>query len=125
MPASTGIDRFTRLPISDLDHVRQSFRVIITTHLGERVMRRTFGSTIPDLLGRNLVLPTLTIFSQMLTLAVYLWEPRLRITRVLFPAPPNTPSTLRLGGLNMAVLAEYRPYALAGDTTTGVQQIYL
>ena len=123
--ASTGIDRATGLPLSDLDHVRQSFRVIFTTRIGERVMRRTFGSAVPEILGRNLVPSTLSLFFQAIWIAVTLWEPRLRILQVLYPAPPNTPAFLRLGGVALAVLAEYRPYALAGDVTTGVVQIYI
>ena len=125
MPISTGIDRETGAPLSDLDHVRQSFRVIFGTHFGTRLMRRTFGSGVPGLFGRNLVPATLAVFYQAVSLAVYLWEPRLRILQMSYPAPPNTPTLMRLGGIAVAILAEYRPYALAGDTTTGVQQIYL
>ncbi len=125
MPISTGIDRETGLPLSDLAHVRQSFRAIVSTHFGTRVMRRTFGSGVPGLFGRNLVPATLAVFYQAVSLAVYLWEPRLRILQMLYPAPPNTPTMMRLDGIAVAILAEYRPYALTGDTTTGVQQIYL
>lgn len=125
MPTSTGIDRDTGLPLSDLDHVRQSFQVIVTTRIGTRVMRRTFGALVPDLLGRNLVPATLSLFFSTIWLAVYLWEPRLDIVQVLYPAPQNTPAALRLGHIGIAVLADYRPYALAGDITTGVQRIYL
>ncbi len=125
MPVTTGISRETGLPLSDLDHVRQSARVIFTTALAQRVLRRTFGSAVPDVLGQNLVTPTLTRFWVAVILAIELWEPRLRVVRVLYPAPPNTPSTMRVGGLELAVLADYRPYALQGDTTTGVQRVFL
>lgn len=125
MATSTGIDRETGLPLSDLDHVRQAFRTIFTTRIGSRVMRRTFGALVPDILGRNLAPSTLALFFHAIWIAVDLWEPRLRIVQVLYPAPANTPSRLRLGGLDLAILADYRPYALAGDVTTGVQRIYL
>ena len=123
--ASTGIDRDTGLPLSDLDHVRQSFRVIFTTRIGERVMRRTFGSAVPEVLGRNLAASTLSLFFQAIWIAVTLWEPRLQVVQVLYPAPPNTPALMRLGGITLAILADYRPYALSGDITTGVQRIYI
>ncbi len=125
MPTSTGIDRATGLPLSDLDHVRQAFRTILTTRLGSRVMRRTFGAAVPGLLGRQLVPATLAVFTQAISLAVYLWEPRLAIVQVLYPAPPNSTPFLRAGRIAMAILADYRPYALSGDTTTGVRRIYL
>ncbi len=125
MPISTGIDRTTGLPLSDLDHVRQAFVTIFTTRPGSRVMRRTFGALVAALLGRPLVPSTLAVFVQAISLAVYLWEPRLRILQVLCPVPPNGVRSLRFGQLTMAILAEYRPYALDGDTTTGVRQIWL
>lgn len=122
---STGIDRDTGLPLSGLDHVRQSLQVIFTTAIGQRVIRRTFGSAVPDVLGRNLVTPTLTRFWLAVTMAVDLWEPRLRVVQVLYPVPPNAPTALRVGGLAVAVLADYRPHALEGDTVTDVQRLYL
>ena len=125
MPASTGIDRITGLPLSDLDHVRQCFLTLMVTRLGSRVMRRTVGAAVPGLLGRQLVPQTLSLFTQAIAVAVYLWEPRLAIVQVLYPAPPNVPATLRAGGINMTIVADYRPYGLQGDFTTGVQRITL
>jgi uncharacterized protein len=122
---STGLDRTTGKPLSGLAHVRQCFVVIFTTRIGERVMRRSFGSNVPAILGRNLVPSTLTLFFAAIILAVDLWEPRLRIVQVLYPAPPNAPSTLRVGNLTLAIIADYRPNALQGDVTTDVQRIYL
>lgn len=125
MPTSNGIDRDTGLPLSDLAHVRQAFQTIVTTIPGSRVMRRAFGALVVGLLGRPLVPMTLAVFNQAIRMAVDLWEPRLAIVQVFYPAPPNTRTTLRFGGIAMAIAADYRPYALQGDTTTGVQRIWL
>lgn len=125
MPASTGINRDTGEVLTDLDHARQSLVVIFATHIGTRVMRRIFGSAVPALLGRNLTPAILDIFVQAISLAIYLWEPRFANIEALYPAPPNAPSTMRLGGITMAILADYRPYALDGDFTTDVQRVFL
>lgn len=47
-----GVDASTGKPLSDLDHLRQSLRDILTTRIGTRVMRRDYGSRIPDLIDR-------------------------------------------------------------------------
>ena len=123
---STGVDRRTGVVISGLDHVRQSVEVIFTTAIGSRVLRRTFGSRIPGLLMReNLTPEAMARFFFALTVAIDLWEPRLQVTRVFYPAPPNVPSTIRMGAIAFAVLCSYRPEALSGDTTSDVQAIYL
>ena len=125
MPISTGIDNETGAPLSDLDHVRQSFETIVTTPYGSRVTKRTFGVLVPRLLGRPLVPLTLAVFVQAVGLACYLWEPRLRVIGALYPAPPNTTAMLRFGGIALTIRALYRPYALQGDLTTGARIIDL
>ena len=123
--ASAGINAQTGAVISDLDHVRQSFRCIFSTRITSRVLARTFGSHVPGVLGRNLTPATLAIFWMAIVVAIDLWEPRLRVVQILYPAPPNAPTAMRLGQIAVAILADYRPNALEGDTTTDVQQIYL
>ena len=74
---SIGIDRRTGQVIQDFDHVVQSLEVIVSTMIGSRVMRRTFGFVDPGLLGRNIVLPTILRFVSALHIAIELWEPPL------------------------------------------------
>lgn len=114
MPISTGVNRWTGKPLSDWSHVEQSLQVIFSTRIGERVMRRTFGSSVPQLLGRNLTEPTILRFFAAICMAVDLWEPRFRVTQIL---PTGTPSQMRLGQLGLTIVGEYRPNALLGDFT--------
>lgn len=124
--SSTGIDRRTGAVLTGLDHVRQSVAVILTTRIGSRVMRRTFGAAVPALLMReNLTAEALARFLFAVTVAIDAWEPRLRVVQVVCPAPPNAAPGLRLGSLALAVLCSYRPHALQGDTTTDVREIWL
>ena len=117
MADSTGINRYSGKSVSDWDHVTISLHVIFTTMLASRVMRRTFGSVIPGLLGRPLTSRTLMRFFSAIVLAVDAWEPRFRIIRVIYPQPQNSPDTLRKGTIAFQVVGVYRPRALQGDLT--------
>ena len=114
---STGINRFTGRPLSDWPHVVQSILVILSTRIGDRVMRRSFGSAIPGLLGRNLVPATLLRFYTAIAIAIELWEPRFRVRRFEYPDAENSANDLRQGRLGIRMIGDYRPRALSGDMT--------
>ncbi|MBD3768115.1 MAG: GPW/gp25 family protein [Gammaproteobacteria bacterium] len=44
-----GINAQTGKPLSGIDHLRQSISDILTTRVGTRVMRRDYGSQLPEL----------------------------------------------------------------------------
>lgn len=114
---STGIDRFTGKPISDWTHVVQSIIVILQTHFGERVMRRTFGSAVPGVLGQNLTPSTLLKFYTAIAIAIAIWEPRFRVRSFVYPNNENSPDYLRQGKIGIRMVGDYRPRALQGDFT--------
>lgn len=82
MPEFTGINAATGKALSGTDHLKQSIRDILTTRIGSRVMRREYGSRLPDLVDEP--------FGEALTLelaaatgiALERWEPRFRLGRV-------------------------------------------
>ena len=77
-----GINAHTGQALSGIDHLRQSIRDILTTRLGTRVMRRDYGSRLPDLVD-NPITPKLAMELYAATAeALQKWEPRLRLTRV-------------------------------------------
>ena len=112
---SVGINRQTGQVITDFDHVIQSLGVIFETHFGERCMRRTFGSQMPGMLGKNIVPATILNFVTAAHIAISLWEPRFRLIQATFPG--NSAGTIRAGRLGIALYGEYRPNALSGDLT--------
>lgn len=110
----TGIDRRTGRLISGWPHVIQSIGVIFTTSFGERVMRRWFGSFVQNLLGRNMDPPTIVRFWMAICVAIELWEPRFKVTRIV---PIGTPEGMRQGALGFEVQGVYRPRGHLGDFT--------
>lgn len=79
MPSSTGINAVTGKRLSDWDHVQQSIRIILSTPIGSRVMRRDFGSRLPDLVDAKMTdRNILAIYSESAE-AINRWEPRFRM----------------------------------------------
>ena len=117
MAMSTGIDRFTGKPLSDWQHVVQSILVILSTRIGDRVMRRSFGAVVPGLLGQNLTPSTLLRFYTAIAIAIEIWEPRFRVRRFDYPPSENSADHLRQGRIGIRMVGDYRPRALSGDMT--------
>ena len=117
MAFSTGIDRETGKPLSDWDHTVQSILVILSTHFGERVMRRIFGSAVPRVLGKNLVPDTMLKFYMAVAVAIELWEPRFRVRRFEYPGRQNSPEDMRQGRIGIRLIGDYMPRALEKDFT--------
>ncbi|MBN3005582.1 GPW/gp25 family protein [Chromobacterium alkanivorans] len=77
-----GLNASTGQQLSDLDHIRQSIRKILTTPLRSRVMRREVGSLIPDLLDKPLNGKTRMQVMAATVMAISAWEPRVELARV-------------------------------------------
>ncbi|MFW1689419.1 GPW/gp25 family protein [Acinetobacter ursingii] len=76
------ISRESGLTISEIESIEQSIQDIVTTPLGSRVMRRDYGSMVPDLIDQpmNDVL-ILKMYSAIYT-PVARWEPRINIESI-------------------------------------------
>lgn len=106
MTGTLGMDRTTGLALDGIGHLRQSVRDILTTPLGSRVMRRDYGSALPDLVDSNLTGLTLAQLYAATADALRRWEPRLRVTRVQAKA---LPADLERGRVEIILDAEYLP----------------
>lgn len=110
----SGIDRQTFRPIANLASAYQGVEVIVTTLIGDRVMRREFGGGILELLGRLVTPPLFAAFQQIIATAIDLWEPRFRVRRI---TPEGSVEQIRLGHLGLIIEVDYRPQGHLGDFT--------
>lgn len=76
-----------------LPHIRQSIHKIITTPIGSRVMRRPFGSIIPELIDSPINPRTRLLVMAATATAVIKWEPRIRPSKITMTMG-NEPSML-------------------------------
>lgn len=77
-----GMSRETGTALDGNAHLAQSIGDILSTPVGSRVMRRDYGSDLPDLIDRPLNGETLIDVYAATAGALARWEPRLRLTRV-------------------------------------------
>ena len=85
--------------VSDLAHIRQSVADILLTPIGSRVMRREYGSLLPELIDQPVNAATRLKAMAAVVMALLRWEPRLRPSRVDFIVS-DTP-----GGVTLALTA--------------------
>ncbi len=78
----TGTSRITARPIDQDAHLTQSITDILTTPKDSRVMRRDYGSRLPDLIDAPMNGETIIDVFMETADALDAWEPRLRLRRV-------------------------------------------
>ncbi len=78
----TGMSRTTGQRLDSLEHLRQSITDILTTPLGSRVMRRDYGSLLPELIDQPLNGATALRAYSATVVALMKWEPRVRVTQI-------------------------------------------
>lgn len=78
------------------EDVRQAVRLILSTNLGERVMRPDFGAGLRALLFEPLSTTTLSLAQHQVERALIEWEPRIDLLGVRVAADPDDPSRGRL-----------------------------
>ncbi|WP_227369837.1 GPW/gp25 family protein [Halomonas sp. M20] len=91
-----GMNAQTGRRIDGLDHIRQSVRDILTTPIGSRVMRRDYGSLLPDLIDQPLHDATLLQAYSAAIMALLRWEPRIRVQAIRKSVSTTQPGTATL-----------------------------
>lgn len=77
-----GVNAATGRALDAEAHLIQSIADILTTPIGSRVMRRDYGSLLPELIDQPFNGNTrMTLYGATAT-ALMRWEPRIRLTRI-------------------------------------------
>ena len=78
----TGINASTGKSMAGAEHLKQSIHDILTTRIGTRVMRRQYGSRLPDLVDNPMSEVLKAELFAATAEALVRWEPRFRLDRV-------------------------------------------
>ncbi len=77
-----GMDAHTGRASSGLAHLQQSIADILLTPIGTRVMRREYGSLVPELLDHPLHGANVLRLYAATAYALQRWEPRIKVSSV-------------------------------------------
>lgn len=95
----TGMNEAGTGTLSDSDHLWQSVKDVLLTPLGSRVMRRTYGSLLPDLLDAPKNETTRLQLMSATVIALTQWEPRIALNQVDVIYSESGAVTVGLSGL--------------------------
>ena len=90
------MNRNTGRAVTGLEHLRQSVADILTTPVGSRVMRRDYGSLVPELIDQPDNETTQVRLFSAVAGALMRWEPRLRLSRVATARDADQPGAVVL-----------------------------
>lgn len=91
-----GMSAATGRQLEGIEHIQQSVRDILTTPIGSRVMRRDYGSLLPELIDQPLNGATALRAYSATIVALMKWEPRIRVRQITRLAPADQPGSLIL-----------------------------
>lgn len=77
-----GMNKSTGRVLTDTDHLQQSIADILLTPIGSRVMRRTYGSRLLELISQPYVTATVLQVYAAIADALRQWEPRFIVKRI-------------------------------------------
>ncbi|WP_233350220.1 GPW/gp25 family protein [Kushneria phosphatilytica] len=90
------MNRTTGTALTGIDHIRQSVADILTTPIGSRVMRRDYGSLLPELIDQPLNGATALRAYSATVVALMRWEPRIRVQQIQRLVSTDRPGRLTL-----------------------------
>jgi uncharacterized protein len=82
MSTYIGMSRSTGRSVSGIDHIWQSCRDILTTRIGTRIARRSYGSLLPELIDQPGNSANMLRLRAATVMALSNWEPRIAINKV-------------------------------------------
>ena len=91
--------------------IDQAIIIILTTAIGERVMRPTFGSRLYELIYEPCSAHTLALAEQYVRDALAMWEPRIEVTGVLATYEDNERGAILID-IDYNVHAAHQPRTL-------------
>jgi len=90
-----GMHAHTGKPLSGTAHLMQSVADILTTPIGTRIMRRDYGSQLPELIDQPHNGAGIVRMYGAIATALHRWEPRLHLVRMALH-PDSTPGRATL-----------------------------
>ncbi len=93
-----GMSAITGKTLTGTEHIKQSVNDILTTVIGSRVMRRTYGSHLFDLIDSAMNAAGILRLKAAIADAILRWEPRIKLKRVTIESSFNGKTVIGIEG---------------------------
>jgi phage baseplate assembly protein W len=93
-PTFNANSRSIEMVEDDMD-VKQSLQILLSTQLGERILRSDFGCNLTPLLFENVTVTLLTRIREIIKTSILAYEPRIDLINIFFD-DANTAGLLRI-----------------------------
>lgn len=93
-----GMNVLTGQPISDIEHLKQSIRDILSTPIGSRVMRRDYGSRLFQRIDQPITGALIAEIYADVVESLFNFEPRFEVSNVSVISATNGQLILSLDG---------------------------
>ena len=94
-----GMNASTGAPLEGMAHLQQSIRDILSTRIGTRVMRRDYGSRLPELVDQPITSTLIVDIIAETAIAIGKWEPRLQFRSAMVTAVDSGRVDLEIRGI--------------------------
>lgn len=75
--------------VEDEEDISQSLEILLSTHLGERVLLKEYGCGIHTMSFENITVTLLTKMKAIIKKAILLYEPRIDLEKIFFTSPTS------------------------------------
>ena len=106
------MNRSTGRSIEGLEHLRQSVGDILSTPIGSRVMRRSYGSLVPALIDQPDNRATRVRINAAIAGALMRWEPRLQLLAIKLTRDTQVPGRVQITLTGKRTNSQPAPLAL-------------
>jgi phage baseplate assembly protein W len=88
-----GMNSESGRQLDGIAHIEQSVGDILATPIGSRVMRREYGSLLPELMDQPMTDANLLRVYAAAVMSILRWEPRIRVQAIARVVSTETPGT--------------------------------
>lgn len=81
-PPGFSLEDKTAILVEEEEDIRQSLMILLSTHLGERIMQPNFGCNLQSVVFEKADKPTKTLIRDMVETAILYHEPRIKLLMV-------------------------------------------
>ncbi|MBL4806436.1 MAG: GPW/gp25 family protein [Rhodobacteraceae bacterium] len=108
--------------VADEEDIRQSLLILLSTQLGERIMRQEYGCGLVDFVFENINSELFSKISAQISDSIVRDEPRVTLIEILVEQDSGRPSQLNIV-IHYAIRASSTTGELTGslDTATGIR----